>query len=625
VNSIPHCRCFASSFLFFVLLIAARDVSAQSTSPGPLAHAHASIDGEGQCRRCHGEDGRISAQACMTCHARMEGSRFHRRLVSDSGKGCADCHPDHRGRRALLVRFTPPPEFDHGETGRTLVGSHKSIACRKCHTRANRWLDAKTECIGCHEDKHQPSLGVHCEACHGEDKFKGADRFDHTRGGGAGRARYLLDGKHRDAPCEKCHTSRGIQGRWRGLTFGKCDDCHRDPHAGKMGSPTCASCHVTTGWKDISKDAVRTHSRFGFPLEQRHIIPCAKCHGPKIDKKVESRCDACHKQPHQNRFGMRCGDCHDAHAWALRPGARFDASTHDKTRYKLEGGHQPVRCVKCHESGKGYANRWQLAHQPEDKRCVVCHKDPHGGPFRSVERGDRCETCHDLKGFTPSTYALESHDRTRFKLEGGHVMTPCAKCHTRPQPPQPKAAAPRLRDTPLRCHACHADVHRGQFGGFDMPGEGGTCERCHVTERFKTLRFDHQKTKFPLSDKHAATNCASCHAPATPGAVVRWSGLRRECASCHADVHLGQFESRGPVRTCESCHTGAATFKRPGFDHRKETAWALDGKHARVKCEACHVEVPADSVRRVRLWRLGPLACEACHANPHARPDGGAR
>ncbi len=87
------------------------------------------------------------------------------------------------------------------------------------------------------------------------------------------------------------------------------------------------------------------------------------------------------------------------------------------------------------------------------------------------------------------------------------------------------------------------------------------------------------------------------------------------CVSCHTDVHLGQVGPR-----CERCHTvEIARFTVTTFPHAG-TKFPLTGRHAPLKCEACHVVATqtfqgGHGTAR-RLTGIG-TECAGCHKDPH--------
>jgi hypothetical protein len=124
--------------------------------------------------------------------------------------------------------------FDHASTGYLLAGGHTKPTCRACHFNTNdegkttqRFSDLTSDCLECHLDKHAGQFvieGVNdCSRCHVFDHWK-ASKFDHNT------ARFVLDGRHKNVACEKCHkpTQQGeltiVQYK---LNEFKCETCHR--------------------------------------------------------------------------------------------------------------------------------------------------------------------------------------------------------------------------------------------------------------------------------------------------------------------------------------------------------------------------------------------------------------
>ncbi|MBI5608024.1 MAG: hypothetical protein HY902_04025 [Deltaproteobacteria bacterium] len=598
------------------LLWSAAAQGQEFTSPGPLASAHAKYDQ--QCEKCHSEGKGASDDKCLECHKVAKTSKYHWNQAQAAKKTCAGCHRDHRGRDFARVRGTPPKTFDHGETGFVLQSAHAIVACKACHTLPQHWMGLKTTCGSCHRDSHQPSLGSKCEACHSEKKFAGADRFDHNT------ARMKLVGKHKNVACQKCHEATGIKGKFRGIAFAACSDCHREPKAGHAGGKDCKDCHGNDDWAKVSRgSALELHQRTRLPLLGQHAeIACEKCHKPSAGAAkaggkpgfgpVDAACAACHKDPHERRFGQDCKKCHGFFDFRMLSGAPWN---HDSTHYPLVGLHKKVACSSCHAGSGSYAKKYLGR---DGDTCLDCHKDPHGGPFKSVAKGDRCETCHTVQGFAPADYGVDQHGQARYPLEGAHRVVACAGCH-RPQPkggdiaPDGSKVA-QLRDLPQDCASCHKDVHGGQFR---TDAKVRPCESCHTNLAFvPASRFDHNKTRFALVGGHAKPTCQACHLRPAPDQPVQFAGGKQSCQGCHADRHAGQFVSSEPVRNCDDCHRPDATFKIAQFDHSR-TRFALDGRHAQVACGKCHPDRPAAEGRAVTFYRIGVTACEQCHRNPH--------
>ena len=250
-------------------------------------------------------------------------------------------------------------------------------------------------------------------------------------------------------------------------------------------------------------------------------------------------------------------------------------------RCHARGGGMTQRCLDCHtgiaaqrRSGRGLHGREARA-----KDCAVCHPDHAGREFAMVrwEEG------------SPERF---DHRRTGYVLTGRHAGLSCRACH-QPKLQRPAATAPgdapepahRFLGLDTACRSCHEDPHRNRFGS--------DCAKCHTTRDWKTIgagRFDHALTRYPLGGRHASVRCGRCHDPASP------TGKKPpfdRCGACHADAHAGQAMLAGKPADCEACHS-VQGFELPAFTvamHR-HTRYPLDGRHADVRCAACHPKRP---------------------------------
>ncbi len=245
-------------------------------------------------------------------------------------------------------------------------------------------------------------------------------------------------------------------------------------------------------------------------------------------------------------------------------------------------------CTKCHK-------RFDKAAQ--SGLCLDCHKDvrqdveqQRGLHGRFKERHE-CKDCHtEHKGraenIAPITEDTFDHERTDFHLRGAHAnakKVECKACH------KPKI---KYRDTPSECYSCHKkdDQHKGKAGTV--------CADCHTERNWKEIRFDHDKTRYKLRNKHREVPCKDCHAN------DRYKDTPMDCYSCHKkdDKHKGQEGVH-----CEDCHDERSWEKAP-FDHNK-SRFPLIGKHATVECKKCHL-TPA--------FKDAPLDCYSCHKKDDA-------
>jgi hypothetical protein len=479
-------------------------------------------------------------------------------------------------------------------------------------SRAHASLEGTTQCTKCHPvgGKLSPEA---CLACH-----------DELRG--------------------RVAAGRGLHGR---MAPGDrvCERCHHE-HEGRDAP--------LVSWGKEGRGAF-DHARTGTSLAGKHRrADCAKCHDPRLiaDPAVKAllakqpgrvtflgaptACWPCHADEHRGQLGSDCARCHGDERW--KPVPRFD---HAKAAFRLQGLHAKVACEKCHprkeapppELGASQVHVVSATAATfkglRFAACGDCHKDPHAGKF-----GAACTSCHVVEGWRKLTGAAAEkafHEKTKFPLRGGHVAAPCKSCHG-PFPGEKE----RMRGIAFAaCTDCHADAHAGRISR--PQGEPRTCDRCHGVEGWAPVRFeleDHARSRYPLEGSHRAVACAGCH-PKDPAAAsrfpadvrkrleargrpVRVSAVRiaveraEDCRTCHQDPHRGQFDATLARGGCEACHT-VATFRRPKFDHQRDSRFALTGRHAKAACSSCH-RADAGGVTR---WRPLATACDGCHADPH--------
>lgn len=493
--------------------------------PGPVIAGHAKL--EQSCKTCHAPFDREEQRGlCLDCHkavaSDITASRgFHGRHQTARTAQCRDCHTDHEGREADVVRLDPQL-FDHAATDFRLEGAHRGLICGACHDAGQPHREAPGACIDCHADRdvHRTGLGRECARCHGVERWREV-RFDH---GKASAGRWPLTGAHTTVDCALCHAGE----RYR-QTPAACNDCHRidDVHAGQRGT-ACGDCHGTDAWKTQKFDHLR---ETGFALTHGHAdVGCQACHrGPDMRQVNGKQCVDCHAPDdvHRGRQGRLCATCHTTARWSTTD---FDHAK--STDFTLRGAHARLDCGACH---KADARTGKL---PTD--CAGCHRadDVHVGGL-----GERCADCHGEERW--SRGIRFDHDLTAFALVGLHAGAACEACH----------ASRRFDGTPSACVDCHRadDAHRGHLGQ--------DCAGCHTPNDWRLWSFDHDtRTDFPLDGAHDVAACGACHR-APPGDGAK---LARDCAGCHQrdDVHGGEFG-----RDCSRCHDtrsfGGATRRSP--------------------------------------------------------------
>jgi hypothetical protein len=542
------------------ILLTAHAVQAQ-LSPGKLAKAHQQLEGLTKCTQCHELGKPVDGARCLACHttldARIRAGKGYHAAPEVKGKTCVACHSDHHGRDFAMIHWEKGEKaLPHKATGWPLEGRHLEADCRDCHRR---------ELL----------------------------RPDVARAKDLNPARTFL-----------------------GLST-ECAACHLDVHAGQLGAD-CGSCHNAREWARTTFD----HDQARFRLTGAHRqVECRECHtpgpapasskrftvetdpakaAPRFKPLPFARCTDCHKDPHEGRLGADCASCHTTTSFRA-DGASFD---HDRTRYPLTGAHRGVDCAACHKGPEVTRRR------PPHQDCAPCHTDPHDGQFQRDPRLS-CGSCHDTRGFRPSSFGLTRHQESRAPLEGAHQAVGCGDCHK-----------PAVANQPLRfrmegrgfsgqaCAGCHQDPHAAQHEPWVQ--ERG-CLTCHDQRSWGVASFDHSRTAFPLAGRHADVACATCHTAETPPRVPL-KGLANTCAGCHEDPHRAQFaDGPGSPTTCDRCHTPQA-WTSTTFSHA-QSRFPLDGRHQDLSCSACH-KPETDARGPFVRYKPQGIRCEDCHGTP---------
>jgi len=536
-------------------------------------------------------------------------------------------------RLALLLALAVAPAaradvFSPGELSRAHQALEGLQSCTRCHVAGEQL--SQERCLDCHKElsaRVARGEGLHgripaadraCEKCHHEHQGRGFALVDWGQGGKKGfdhaRSGFDLHGKHRRADCARCHDRRLVQDAALLELLGKqpervsylgapraCAACHFDEHRGQLGNE-CQRCHGEDGWKPAPRFQ---HARTAYPLEGKHVrVECAKCHKDEAEAAPRAaapgqtppvkpaaftrwkglpfqRCTDCHKDPHQGRLGESCAGCHSAADWKKLQAGAQERAFHERTRYPLRGAHAGVKCEACHRPSPAAPAKYKgLAFG----KCTDCHADAHlgqlaragamggkAGALAPMPAGSRrptatatstptatttstatCDACHTVESWLPVRFEVADHDRLEYLLEGAHRAVACALCH--PKDPRLEQRVP-------------AAIRR------DLGRSGRPV-----------------KVSLALLDIPRAG----------------------DCRTCHRDPHAGQFEARLAKDGCGACHA-VESFRKPRFDHAKDSRYPLEGKHAQAACAACHRPDAAGVVR----YRPLAMACAACHADPH--------
>ncbi|HWS03008.1 MAG TPA: cytochrome c3 family protein [Gammaproteobacteria bacterium] len=502
-------RLFIGGVLMLVLAFNAQATKIETLiMPGEVIAGHAEYESE--CARCHERFSKTDQnRLCLDCHKDVnkdlaEKQGFHGRMQGLRDQECKQCHTDHKGRDADIVKLNRD-SFDHKLADFELKGAHTALSCSSCHVADKLFREAPSACVDCHRktDPHKKRLGEKCADCHVETSWKKTD-YDHDK------TDFALKGKHREVICSACHPNQRYEN-----TPSDCNSCHalNDVHRGRNGTK-CADCHDEQRWDKARFDHTKDTD---FPLRDSHSkLACETCHTDAlVDKKLATTCIGCHRadDTHHGRNGERCETCHSEKTWTE---SRFDHSL--KTDFPLKGKHKEVLCNTCH--------RGSLTDKLETG-CIDCHRadDVHLG-----KQGEDCARCHRETGWGDEV--VFDHDLTKFPLIGLHATAPCEECH----------ASSTFQDVATRCADCHGqdDIHKQALGD--------DCARCHNPNGWAFWQFDHDTTDFKLEGSHRGLVCKACHRDPIKGHVIDQSKL---CVSCHAadDKHRGRYGKQ-----CERCH-----------------------------------------------------------------------
>jgi len=559
-----------------------------SSKPGaPLlgVTSHSEIQ---QCSDCHATPWGTETMAdkCLACHADIktqltQPNSLHGLIVDPkTGLDCRSCHTEHHGPTAALTRIAPGWD-PHDKLGFSL-NKHRLrmdgslFECKDCHRNGYTKPFDQVACSECHAQvnqkftqTHTATFGADCMACHDGIDSHGAS-FNHNA------VPFNLIGVHKITACSKCHDgARNIPDLQ--ATKQECIDCHAkdDAHQGQFGDK-CAICHTADGWQ---KSAQFDHDLAKFKLTGKHVkVTCDLCHVNNEYQGIPQDCFACHQKDdkHAGKFGTDCAACHTTDGWNR-------ATDHSQFAFHLDGAHANVACESCHLNGvfKG---------TPSD--CVSCHAkdDAHKGKL-----GTQCDSCHTVKDWTSASF---DHNTVKFVLTAHQTKSDgsafgCKDCHVKDY------ASPFNQTT---CATCHLQVNKTFTQGHTL-AFGVDCMACHDGVDSHGAKFDHNKVPFALVGKHATATCAKCHF--NDRTIADMQAAPQDCFTCHQkdDKHKGQLG-----KNCQSCHTPEA-WKPANINHAT-FAFHLDGKHATVACESCHVG---------GVYKGTPQDCASCHSknDPH--------
>lgn len=200
-------------------------------------------------------------------------------------------------------------------------------------------------------------------------------------------------------------------------------------------------------------------------------------------------------------------------------------------------------------------------------------------------------------------------------LEG---ISNCTKCHE---------IGEEVKDE--KCLDCHSSIRNSLLTntGFHSSSEikSKKCYECHSEHhgrnfqivRFDQTEFEHTKTGFKLTGKHAEIKCEDCHKPEfiqseeLKNNKGTFLGLSQNCNTCHEDYHQGTLGAE-----CGDCHNTKTFNPAEKFDHNT-AKFKLTGAHLKVECKDCHkIEIRNNKSFQV-FTGLQFGGCVDCHTDIH--------
>lgn len=397
---------------------------AAAASPGPLASPHAAWDAK--CEACHTpftaiRSGAVTGQ-CESCH---KPANHHVNQKPASVAGCADCHRDHQGRTASLVRladeacvrchgalpdhwlmpsklgtaervtsFSRPdghPEFRTADQARTLKFSHATHMTKGMgigtgwaftkiadEAERKRYLDllgqtdpaaaVQLDCKACHQLEADgrtfkpTTFDAHCRACH-------PLTFDLPVLSRV-QAPHPVQPNELDRFLRRVYTERFVADEWKAQPG-------PDRGPGRLDPPPAVVAAVK-GKIDKAVESARQTLLAGRTT-------CLECHfaefpavGPRLPTKIKSVTASARPKPHVrfDHTAHRAMDCRHCH-----PGASADKKTESAATNRMgdpDAVYQhkldlpgAANCRECHSPAGGVRHG-----------CTDCHQYHSSGPGR---------------------------------------------------------------------------------------------------------------------------------------------------------------------------------------------------------------------------------------------------
>jgi len=290
--------------------------------------------------------------------------------------------------------------FNHSTTKMPLIGLHKEVDCKQCHTTLVFSEEkTRTTCISCHKDIHNQTVGMFCENCHTPNSWLVNNITEIHQ-----QSRFPLLGVHTITECQKCHKSESLH-QYNVLGV-ECIDCHQSKynatsnpnHVAANFSTECSRCHYIYAYEWGGTGF--NHSF--FPLTLGHSgVSCVACHKNNQYTYTPTECVSCHINDYNAAtnpvhsggcFNTNCIICH-----TTNPGwSPTSSSGHDSQFFPItSGNHAGISCNECHTNPSDCG----------EFSCTVCHSvssmnDEHDDVGGYSSANSACLSCHP-KGEKP--------------------------------------------------------------------------------------------------------------------------------------------------------------------------------------------------------------------------------
>lgn len=505
---------------------------------------------------------------------------------------CSDCH------ESISWKVNPASiKYAHDDNNFKLIGQHKQVQCISCHKpeydehkkiKALIFNKADDNCISCHKDIHQNTVGFDCSGCHTPESWivKRINEIHQL-------SRFPLAGAHKTADCSECHKNFSIL-LFEPLSI-SCYSCHaadylqtKSPDHKAAGFGTdCENCHNLTASQWSAGSFVHDF----FPLTGGHNIKnCFSCHKQQVFTGLTKECISCHRIDYEAvkdpdhvkaNFLLECTECHNTTAFIP---ASFD---HSRTNFALTGAHAEISCFSCHSE--------QYTGTPAF--CQSCHQQDYNTSINpshtALQLPSDCQSCHTTNlDWQPARFDI--HDQY-YPLTGAHslIKNNCATCHNG-----------NYTTTANTCIGCHQDEYNATANPSHSAAHFPTeCKECHSETAWKPSTFNHDGLYFPVyTGKHANkwSSCLDCHIDQNNFSVF-------SCITCHehnkTETDNEHNEVSGYAYESSACYACHPKGEKEGAFNHASTGFPLSGGHSTAECLSCHSSGYSNT----------PTECVSCH------------